>query len=301
MIEQRQVQTSRGIVEYADVGLGVPILYFHGNDVGNDSVVTMEKSLLDDGFRLIAPNRPGYYGSPVTSGRTPSDCADLAAELLAQLRVERAFIIGTSAGGAAACRFAARHPQKSAGLVLQCALSHHFNSGRWMPHGVGLLLPLFRHLSIFRPIVRLGHRQQARKLARGEFASQCMNKDRFAELRDSPALKSLESLLAASMLRCSQRPDGYENDWASWTGDPWLTPDSVACPTLILHDRADTVVPFAHAEWSHHCIPTAELCALHTAGHLIWVGQDQEKMRAHRAAFIRRHFDRAASLVEKQQ
>lgn len=118
--EQRHVQTSKGIVEYADLGQGIPILYFHGNDVGNDSVVMMEKSLLDDGFRLIAPNRPGYYGTPVTSGRTPSDCADLSAELLDQLRIERAVIIGTSAGGAAACRFAACHPQKTAGLVLQC-------------------------------------------------------------------------------------------------------------------------------------------------------------------------------------
>ena len=106
-IEQRQVQTSKGPVEYADVGQGIPILYFHGNDVGNDAVVMMEKSLVDDGFRLIVPNRPGYYGTPLQCGRSPNDCADLAAELLDQLRVERVVVIGTSGGGPPASRFAA--------------------------------------------------------------------------------------------------------------------------------------------------------------------------------------------------
>ncbi len=292
-IERRQAQTSRGPVEYADVGQGIPILYFHGNDVGYDAAVMMEKSLVDDGFRLIVPNRPGYYGTPITCGRSPSDCADLAAELLDRLGVERVVVIGTSAGGSAALRFAARHSQKTIALVLQCALAHPFDSARWMPRGLGLMLPMFRHLSIFLPVLRFGHRRQARKLARGGFAAQCMSKQRYAELSESAALKSLESLLARSILRCSERPDGFENDWANWTGEPWLTPGAVNCPTLILHDRADTVVPIAHAEWAQHCIPNAEFRELHAGGHLIWIGRDQEKMRSERTAFIRRQFDRA--------
>ena len=69
----------------------------------------------------------------------------------------------------------------------------------------------------------------------------------------------------------------------------WLTPESVACPTLVLHDRADAVVPITHAEWALHCIASAEFCELQAAGHLIWVGRDQDKMRSQRADFIRRH------------
>jgi pimeloyl-ACP methyl ester carboxylesterase len=293
-VEQRQVQTSKGPVEYADVGQGIPILYFHGNGAGNDAAVRIEKSLVDDGFRLIVPNRPGYYGTPLQSGRSPNECADLAAELLDQLGVERVVVIGTSGGGPAASRFAARHPQRTSALVLQCALSHSWDSGRWMPPGLGLLLPVFRHLSIFLPLLRFAQRMQNRKLVRGKFVADCMSKARYAELRESPALQSLARLLAVSMLRCSEQPAGIENDWANWTGEPWLTPASVGCPTLILHDRADSAVPIAHAEWALHCIPSAQFCELHAGGHLIWVGRDHDKMRSERAAFIRRHVNRPA-------
>src|ERR1700733_1258684 len=93
-IEQRRVQTSKDPVEYANVGQGIPILFFHGNDVGNDAAVMLEKSLFDDGFRLIVPNRPGYYGTPLSCGRSPSDCANLAAELLNQLCIDRVVVIG---------------------------------------------------------------------------------------------------------------------------------------------------------------------------------------------------------------
>ena len=67
-ISNQQLETSKGLVEYADVGQGRPILYFHGTGAGNDAAVIMERSLLDDGFRLIVPNRPGYYGTAGSPG-----------------------------------------------------------------------------------------------------------------------------------------------------------------------------------------------------------------------------------------
>ena len=290
-IEQLRVQTSKGPVEYADVGHGIPVLYFHGNGAGNDAAVIVEKSLIDDGFRLIVPNRPGYYGTPLQCGRSHDDCADLADELLDQLGVERVIVIGTSGGGPPASRFAARHSQRTIALVLQCALSHPFDSGRWLPGGHLLLLLVFRHLRLFLPLLRFANRRQ---VGNPEFVANCMSKDRFAEIRESKALQSLGPLLTGSMVRCCKQPEGIENDWANWTGEPWLTPKSVECPTLILHDRADAAVPIAHAEWAMQCIPGAELCELHAGGHLIWVGRDRDKMRSQRAAFMRRHFGTTA-------
>ncbi len=76
-----------------------------------------------------------------------------------------------------------------------------------------------------------------------------MSKEGFAELHDAPAVRALEPLLAASMARCAERPEGIQNDWANRACAPWLTPGSVRCPTLLLHDRADTAVPIEHDEW----------------------------------------------------
>lgn len=289
-VKQRQIHTTTGLVEYADLGEGIPILYFHGNGAGNDAAIMLEKKLIDDGFRLIVPNRPGYYGTPLQFGRMHDHCADLAHGVLDQLHVERVVVIGTSGGGPAACRFAARFPQNTSALILQCALSHPFDAGQWMPRGLSLLLPVFRHLSFFLPILRFGNRRQAKKK---DFIADCMTPERFKLLRSSPALDSLGPLMSASMVRCAEWPDGTENDWANWTTDPWLTPGEISCPTLILHDRADTVVPIAHAEWALHCIPDARFCELNAGGHMIWIGQDVDKMFAERTEFIRQNFDKA--------
>ena len=118
-----------------------------------------------------------------------------------------------------------------------------------------------------------------------------MSGQRHAEICDDEATRRLVPLLVDSELRCAQHPAGIENDWANMAGERWLTPDSVRCPTLILHDRADPLVPFAHVEWAMHCIPRAEFCDLHAGGHLIWVGKDGGRMRKERAAFVRRHFN----------
>lgn len=297
-INWQQVETSRGPVEYADVGEGLPILYFHGIGAGGDAAVIMERSLLDDGFRLIVPNRPGYYGTPITSGRSLNDCADLAAELLDYLGIKRAVVVGTSGGGMSAPRFAERHPAKAAALVLQCAVAHPLISNRWMPRHLRWLSPIFRHPRAFRTVLRFGFRREMRKLQRDPnqmFRQMCGQ--RLAEICDDPATCALIPLLVDSELRCSKLPSGIENDWINIAGAPWLTPGSVRCPTLILHDRADPMVPSGHLDWARDCIPDAEICDLHAGGHLIWVGSDGQRMRSVRAAFIRRHFEQRADSV----
>src|SRR5688572_12975879 len=108
------VQTTKGPVEVLESGHGRPILYFHGTGAGSDIVPAMEHPLVEAGFRLIVPNRPGYYGTPLSCGRTAGDCADRAAELLDRLGVGRAAVIGTSGGGPGATAFAARHPARTA-------------------------------------------------------------------------------------------------------------------------------------------------------------------------------------------
>ena len=72
------------------------------------------------GLRVISPDPPGHGESaalPVDSYR-PSALADVAAELLSELGVDRAVFVGFSWGARVGCSFAARFPERTAGLAL---------------------------------------------------------------------------------------------------------------------------------------------------------------------------------------
>ena len=64
---------------------------------------------------------------------------------------------------------------------------------------------------------------------------------------------------------------------------------AIKAPTLVLHDREDPFVPFAHGEEARKRIPHAELHALRLGGHMFWLGQDAQKMHQTRVRFLRAH------------
>jgi pimeloyl-ACP methyl ester carboxylesterase len=53
---------------------------------------------IGDGFRAVAPSRFGCLGSPLPPGATAADQADAYAVLLDALGIERAAVVGFSAG-----------------------------------------------------------------------------------------------------------------------------------------------------------------------------------------------------------
>ena len=67
------------------------------------------------GYRVIAPDLPGFGDAPETSPRAPWN--DVL-ETLDALRVDRAALVGNSLGGAVAQRVAALAPQRVSKLVL---------------------------------------------------------------------------------------------------------------------------------------------------------------------------------------
>ena len=115
-----------------------------------------------------------------------------------------------------------------------------------------------------------------------------MSGSRFAEIRDDlNAVRQIAELANMTQI-CAAAPAGIQNDWAIMVGDNGVTQDVIKCPTLIIHDRADPLVPFMHAEWSQSCIPESHLLSIHAGGHLIWFGKDADFMHAERVAFIRK-------------
>jgi pimeloyl-ACP methyl ester carboxylesterase len=283
----QRLDARHGAVEFLDVGTGLPILYFHGTGAAADAALLLEKTLLQSGCRLVIPNRPGYYGTTVGVVGCTKYCADLAADVLDHLAIERVAAIGTSGGGMPAAAFASRHPERTAALILQCGQSHQWDRGRWLPHGLGRALFLFRN-PLFRPLLRWQNAQYAKKGFQNPISLlRRMSGSRFRELCDHVDVVQQISELSNMTLRCAAEPAGIQNDWAIMVGRNGVAKDTIECPTLIIHDQADPLVPFAHAERSQSCIPRARLLDIHAGGHLIWFGKESAMAHDQRMTFLR--------------
>ena len=111
---------SYGAMTYVDEGEGEVILSAHGLFGGYDQAY--ENVIVRSGKnRVLAPSRFGYLGSDAKGEGSPKDQADAYVELLDQLGIDQVFILGTSAGGTPAIRFALDYPERVKGLILYCS------------------------------------------------------------------------------------------------------------------------------------------------------------------------------------
>ena len=116
-IESRVIETDCGPVEYAESGDGDPVLVIHGIFGGFDQGLLLGKGQVGKGFRLIAPSRFGYMGTPMPEDPSPAKQADAFACLLNSLDIEKAGVVSTSAGSTSAVQFALRYPDRCSGMV----------------------------------------------------------------------------------------------------------------------------------------------------------------------------------------
>ena len=101
-------------------GEGPPVLLLHGWMFSADlNWYTTYDALSEAGYRVLAVDHRGH-GRGIRSAEPFSlkDCADDAAALLAQLKVQPVMAVGYSMGGPIASLLARHHPQLVAGLVL---------------------------------------------------------------------------------------------------------------------------------------------------------------------------------------
>lgn len=80
------------------------------------------------GYTVLAPSRPGYGRTPLSTGTSVSGLADVTRALCENLGIRQvAAVAGISAGGPTAVTMAARHPGLVQRLILQGAVG-------WLPY-----------------------------------------------------------------------------------------------------------------------------------------------------------------------
>ena len=127
------VETALGPVELARAGGGPAVLFIHGTPGGWDSSVAMGRFLVEAGFEVLAPSRPGYLATPLNGRATIDDQADLHAALLDAIGCERAGVVTWSGGGPSGYRLAVRHPSRVCALVAFAAVSQRYREPKGSP------------------------------------------------------------------------------------------------------------------------------------------------------------------------
>ncbi|MGU3645085.1 alpha/beta fold hydrolase [Microbacterium sp. C23T] len=249
----RTVATAAGPVEYAERGTGEPILAVHGTLGGWDQGLVAAEFLRRSGFRVIAPSRPGYLGTPLSTGRSFPEQGDALAALLDALGIDRIIVFAASGGGPASYELAARHPDRVSRLVEVDAICI---PGR-PPRLASNLLAWDWAAKMRLWFLRHAPKQTLGTLMGGAGTeSRAVVSARAKELAAIPGrTDTVEATLRAS-LGAKRRRAGMKNDYTE------LVPaalEGITCPTLIVHARSDRMAPPANAEYAHARIAGSEL------------------------------------------
>jgi pimeloyl-ACP methyl ester carboxylesterase len=130
MVEARALARLDDVtLSYLERGSGKPVLLVHAGVLADWFQPLLAEPALVERYRLVSYHRANYGESSHVSGPlSVADQAEHARRLLQHLGIERAHVVGHSAGAAVALQLAADHPGLIQTLtVMDAALSEHGN------------------------------------------------------------------------------------------------------------------------------------------------------------------------------
>lgn len=270
----RVVTTPFGILEYAETGLGPPLLLIHGTGGGFDQGLDMGAPLEAAGFRLIAPSRFGYLESTYPVDPSLEKQADAYASLFDALGIEKAFVFGGSAGALSAMQFAIRHPDRCKALVLLVPAAYAPDP---KPGARAIEGPLMERIAravlgsdfVFWAGIKLFPAQMTRMLLATE-----------PEVVRSapPAEQQRARQILHNILPVSLRTSGLLFDMKTASAPQPMALDRIACPVLTVSMRDDLFGTAAPAEYIAKTVPNGRSIIYPTGGH-VWLGHQDDVWR----------------------
>jgi len=193
---------------------------------------------------LIAALARSFIGRPSPSVYTLEHMADDAAALLDHLGIDRAHIVGASMGGMIAQIFAARYPQRTAGLGIIFSSN---NSALLPPPAPKALLALIKGPSADSPREVIVE-----------------NSVRVSKIIGSPGYPASEEKLRAEAIEGYERshyPQGIARHFGAVLGSGSLKryDRQITAPTVVIHGRADILMRPAGGRAIAAAIPNARL------------------------------------------
>jgi 3-oxoadipate enol-lactonase len=238
-------------------GTGVPILLIMG--LGYPSAMWHRtRPALSTSYRTIALDNRGAGQSDVPPG--PYSIALMASDAAAVLDaagVPSAHVFGISMGGMIAQEFALRYPGRVQSLILGCTAAGGPNARRAEPAALEMLKAsswMSREQAAEAAIPFIYDAATPRHLIDEDIARR-----RAWPLNTAGYLAQLQAILA----------------WESFSRLPQIT-----TPTLVIHGKADRLVPPGNGELIAARIPGARLILLEHASHLFSTDQPDAAQKA---------------------
>ena len=197
-----------------------------------------------DGFRVLAPSRPGYLRTPISAGRTPREQADAYVALLDALSIDQVVVMGLSGGGPSSMAFAAAYPDRARALIALEAVSNSDLPEIPAPAFLNGDFTAWLSLSMLERAVGPEGLLEL-------FVPDPEN--RRLVLENEEKVASFERLMW-SLWPPSLRGEGLANDEEQFDALDLPLAD-VRVPTLAVHGTADAAVPVEHARFLADRVP----------------------------------------------
>ena len=266
--ERQSIETPEGHVEFGETGDGPAVLFIHGAGGGFDQGLDLGRAFLGDGYRIVAPSRFGYLGTPLPRDASFHAQATAHLRLLDALKLERVPIVGVSAGGPSAIQFCLQYPERCSALALVVPLT--FLPGR----DTDRLSPLF--VAVLNTITKSDFVfWLAMKTARATLIETLLGTP-FDDYRTAgPEEKHNVDLMLRSVLPISMRAAGIENDGVVASTLTGFELEQIRVPTLIVTVADDLYGTYESSRYTVDHIPHGKLVAFSKGGHML-VGHDRE-------------------------
>jgi len=288
-------KTRAGAVEFLTRGEGPPVLVFHGAPGGYDQAMLLGSGLLDAGFQIIAPSRPGYLRTPLATGLLPEQQADALAALLETLGLQSVAVLAGSAGAPAAIQFAVRHPQRVWALVLLSPVTKAFvpyakikgsEFGRVVLSGltgdIGSWLAVEMAEKDPRKMLEWTLERTSAATQREIILNSVLQPGNRGQLE---WFRSLIGTFAP----LSPRESGARNDLIQMRALPELPLARISTPTLIVQGADDVCVLPAETEVAAAKIPNATVFSVPGAGHIVQIGPGADDVQKKITGFLKQH------------
>lgn len=272
---QNIANTTKGPIEYRLEGSGPTVMVLNGGHCSRESRLSHER-LIEHGFSVLTPSRPGYDSTPSEVGRTAQEAADALAALMDMLQIPVADVIGISASGPTALALALRHSSRIRKLVMESTVTTAWPDDQEVKRGARLLFGRAERVTwgLIKTVLRVAPMTTMRLMLQ-EMTT--LNVDEVIQRMGPDDLRFVQWLI-----KTSRSGTGFMNDLNHRVDDL----SGITAPVLVMHSPYDKSVPLKNAKRVAAEVATCELYEVPADTHLIWIGKYADDVWQRRLSFL---------------